>query len=67
MGLVVRDDGWRMPDWLWERIAPVLPSPPSHPYDPLLAGIRGRDAYGSDGARTRVGRPSRSGSESADL
>jgi hypothetical protein len=19
MGLVSRDDGWRMPDWLWER------------------------------------------------
>jgi hypothetical protein len=21
MGLVVADDGWRMPNWLWERIA----------------------------------------------
>jgi hypothetical protein len=31
MGLVVTDDGWRMPDWLWERIAPVLPPLPSHP------------------------------------
>ena len=29
--LVSRDDGWRMPDWLWERIAPLLPEPPSHP------------------------------------
>jgi hypothetical protein len=25
MGLVSRDDGWRMPDWLWEQIAPLLP------------------------------------------
>src|SRR5487761_1328258 len=31
MGLVVADDGWRMPDWLWERIEPVLPLPPPHP------------------------------------
>ena len=29
MGLVSRDDGWRMPDWLWERIEPLLPAPPS--------------------------------------
>ena len=29
--LVSRDDGWRMPDWLWERIAPLLPEAPSHP------------------------------------
>jgi hypothetical protein len=25
MGLISRDDGWRMPDWLWERIEPLLP------------------------------------------
>ena len=31
MGLVSRDDGWRMPDWLWERIEPLLPDPPAHP------------------------------------
>jgi putative transposase len=30
-GLVSRDDGWRMPDWLCERIEPLLPPPPSHP------------------------------------
>ena len=23
MGLISRDDGWRMPDWLWERIEPL--------------------------------------------
>ena len=27
MGLVVKDDGWRMPEWLWERIEPLLPQP----------------------------------------
>lgn len=31
MGLVQRDDGWRIPDWLWEKIEPLLPPPPSHP------------------------------------
>ena len=31
MGLVSRDDGWRVPDWLWERIEPLLPERPSHP------------------------------------
>ena len=31
MGLIDRDDGWRMPDWLWEKIAPLLPLPPPHP------------------------------------
>ena len=31
MGLVDRDDGWRMPDWLWERIEPLLPQRPAHP------------------------------------
>ena len=27
MGLVSRDDGWRMPDWLWERIESLIPEP----------------------------------------
>jgi transposase len=29
--MVSSDDGWRMPDWLWERIAPLLPRAPFHP------------------------------------
>jgi putative transposase len=32
MGLVDRDDGWRLPDWLWERIEPLLPGPRPHPW-----------------------------------
>jgi len=31
MGLIDRDHGWRMPDWLWEKIEPLLPPPPPHP------------------------------------
>jgi putative transposase len=31
MGLVDRDDGWRIPDWLWARIEPLLPDRPPHP------------------------------------
>jgi putative transposase len=27
VGLVCKDDGWRMPDWLWERIEPLIPEP----------------------------------------
>lgn len=30
-GLVDRDDGWRIPDWLWEKMEPLLPPPPPHP------------------------------------
>jgi hypothetical protein len=37
MGLVAKDDGWRMPDWLWERIGPLLPPSPPH-----LLGFTGR-------------------------
>ena len=44
MGLVMRDDGWRMPDWLWERIAPLLPAPPSHPLGCHRPRVRDRDA-----------------------
>ena len=31
MGLVCGDDGWRIPDWLWERIVPLIPLAPVHP------------------------------------
>ena len=31
MGLVSKDDGWRVPDWLWEQVEPLLPAPPTHP------------------------------------
>src|SRR5439155_18746473 len=44
MGLVVKDDGWRMPDWLWERIGPVLPLPPPHPLGCHRPRVSDRDA-----------------------
>ena len=31
MGLVMKDDGWRIPDALWQRIEPLLPARPPHP------------------------------------
>ncbi|WP_205833115.1 IS5 family transposase [Azohydromonas caseinilytica] len=31
MGLVTKDDGWRISDELWEKIEPLLPQRPSHP------------------------------------
>ncbi len=39
MGLVDRDDGWRMPDWLWERIEALLPPPPPHPLRTHRRGV----------------------------
>ena len=44
MGLVVTDDGWRMPDWLWVRIEPVLPAPPLHPLGCHRPRVPDRDA-----------------------
>src|SRR5215210_6049179 len=44
MGLVLRDDGWRMPDWLWERIEPLLPERPSHPLGCHNPRVPDRDA-----------------------
>ena len=31
MGLVVKDDGWRMPDKMWEQIKPLIPPGKKHP------------------------------------
>ena len=31
MGLLPRDDGWRLPGWLWKRIEVLLPERPAHP------------------------------------
>ncbi len=31
MGLIVKDDGWRIPDKLWERMGPLLPPRKPHP------------------------------------
>jgi len=44
MGLVSRDDGWRMPDWLWERVEPLLPERPAHPLGCHRPRVPDRDA-----------------------
>ena len=31
MGLIVKDDGWRIPDSLWSKIEPLLPRRKRHP------------------------------------
>ncbi|MCL4369184.1 MAG: hypothetical protein M1337_08500 [Actinobacteria bacterium] len=30
MGLADRDDGWRIPEWLWETMRPLLSERPPH-------------------------------------
>ena len=32
MGLVVKDDGWRIPDALWKQMEPLLSPRKKHPY-----------------------------------
>lgn len=44
VGLVDRDDGWRLPDWLWARIQPLLPGPPAHPLGCHRRRVADRDA-----------------------
>jgi putative transposase len=44
VGLVSADDGWRMPDWLWERVVPLLPARPFHPLGCHRPRVRDRDA-----------------------
>ena len=31
MGLVIADDGWRIPDEVWAQMEPLLPPRPAHP------------------------------------
>ena len=44
MGLVVKDDGWRIPDRVWERMEPLLPSRPAHPLGCHNPRVPDRDA-----------------------
>jgi putative transposase len=44
MGLVVKDDGWRIPDWLWLELEPLLPDRPAHPLGCHNPRVPDRDA-----------------------
>jgi transposase len=44
MGLVAKDDGWRISDWLWAQIEPLLPAPPAHPLGCHRPRVTDRDA-----------------------
>lgn len=44
MGLVARDDGWRVPDRTWERMRVLLPPRPAHPLGCHNPRVADRDA-----------------------
>ena len=44
MGLVSRDDGWRLPDETWARMEPLLPPRPVHPLGCHNPRVPDRDA-----------------------
>jgi putative transposase len=44
VGLVNRDDGWRIPDAVWERMEPLLPPRPAHPLGCHNRRVADRDA-----------------------
>ncbi len=44
MGLVSKDDGWRVPDLTWERMVALLPARPSHPLGCHNPRVPDRDA-----------------------
>lgn len=44
MGLIFKDDGWRLPDSLWEKMAPLLPERKAHPLGCHNSRVPDRDA-----------------------
>ena len=44
MGLVTKDDKWRIPDVLWEKIEPLLPPRKAHPNGGHNPRVPDRDA-----------------------
>jgi len=44
MGLIAKDDGWRIPDQLWEQMESLLPSPKKHPLGCHNPRVPNRDA-----------------------
>lgn len=44
MGLVAKDDDWRVPDGLWNQMEPLLPPPKPHPNGGHNPRVPNRDA-----------------------
>src|ERR671911_1027512 len=44
MGLVAKDDGWRIPDEVWAQMEPLLPERPPHPLGCHNPRVPDRDA-----------------------
>jgi transposase len=47
MGLVKKDDGWRLPDEVWVKLEPLLPPRPEHPlgcHNPRVPDRQAMDA-----------------------
>jgi putative transposase len=44
MGLVLKDDGWRIPDEVWAQMEPLLPERPPHPLGCHNPRVPDRDA-----------------------
>jgi transposase len=44
MGLVSKDDGWRIPDKVWAQMEPLLPARPVHPLGCHRPRVPDRDA-----------------------
>src|SRR5438067_432330 len=44
MGLVLEDDGWRIPDRVWAQMEPLLPERPRHPLGCHNPRVPDRDA-----------------------
>lgn len=47
MGIIAKDDGWRIPDRVWEVIEPLLPPPRPHPlgcHNPRVPNRQAMDA-----------------------
>src|ERR1700722_4576100 len=44
MGLIIKDDHWRIPDELWEAMEPLLPARKAHPLGCHNPRIPDRDA-----------------------
>jgi len=56
MGLVLKDDGWRIPDRVWARMEPLLPEPPMHPLGCHRPRVADRDAMNAILLVLRTGR-----------